>query len=54
MGEAEAKIVVAVARGVVVAIGYPTVPGIVVPAAAAFDAVGAANAGKRLMRSWRK
>jgi hypothetical protein len=54
LGKAEAKVVVAIARVVVVAIGNPTVPGIVVPAAAAFNAVGAHNAGKRLTSIWRR
>ena len=39
---AKAQIVVAVARTVVVAIGNPQVPRVVVPAAAAFHAVGPA------------
>ena len=40
--EAEPHIVVAVGRRVVVAIGNPHVPGVVVPAATAYHPVGAA------------
>ena len=38
-GEAEAEVVVAVVRGVVVPIRHPTVPGVVVPATAPVHAV---------------
>lgn len=43
--EAEAQVVVRIARIVVVPIGAADVPGIVVPAAAAFDPVGASASG---------
>ena len=43
--ETEAYVVVAVRRVVVVAIGDPEVVGVVVPAAAPYDAVGPAYAG---------
>ncbi len=42
IGEAEAQVVVAIARVVVVAISATHVPGVVVPGAAAIHAVGAA------------
>lgn len=42
IGDAQAKVIVAVV-GVVVAISNPAVPGVVVPAPAAFDTVGGAN-----------
>jgi len=42
-GNAQAKVVVAVAGAVVVAVGDPAVLSVVVPTPAAFDTVGGAN-----------